>query len=115
MAFQVRGADGQALWAGGALRTADGTVARFGPQDVSFTTLRRWRSPRTGAVYPVAQEVAVRLASGERRWRLTPLMEDQELDSRRSGGPVYWAGAGRADDGARGSLERTGEVGPLKL
>jgi predicted secreted hydrolase len=114
MAFQVRGADGRALWAGGSLRSADGTIARFGPGDVAFTARRRWRSPRTGALYPVEQEVAVRLPGGERRWVLKPLFDDQELDSRSGGGPVYWEGAA-ATAGGRGYLELTGYVDPLKL
>jgi predicted secreted hydrolase len=115
MAFQVRAADGTPLWAGGTLRAADGRTRRFAPGEVRFTAVRRWRSPRTGGVYPVEQEVAVALPGGERRWRLTPLMDDQELDSRASGGPVYWEGAVQAPDGARGYLELTGYVGALKL
>jgi predicted secreted hydrolase len=115
MAFQVRTAAGQALWAGGALRDRSGQVVRFAPDQVRFLALRRWRSPRTGGAYPVAQEVRVRLPGGERAWRLTPLMDDQELDSRASGGPVYWEGAVTAQDGARGYLELTGYAAPLSL
>ncbi|MBP9232757.1 MAG: lipocalin family protein, partial [Phenylobacterium sp.] len=55
-----------------------------------------------------------RTPAGERRWRLTPLFDDQELDSRRTGGPGYWEGAVRAP-GARGYLELTGYVSPLKM
>ncbi|WP_414694164.1 lipocalin family protein [Phenylobacterium sp.] len=42
-------------------------------------------------------------------------MDDQELDSRASGGPIYWEGAVSAQDGARGYLELTGYVGTLRL
>ena len=42
------------------------------------------------------------------------MFDDQELDSRRTGGPVYWEGAVRAP-GARGYLELTGYVSPLKM
>ncbi|MFA7647204.1 MAG: carotenoid 1,2-hydratase [Phenylobacterium sp.] len=115
MAFQVRDAEGRALWAGGSLRGADGSLVRFASGDVRFTALRRWRSPRTGGDYPVSQEVAVRTPAGERRWRLSPLMDDQELDSRASGGPIYWEGAVSAPDGARGYLELTGYVQALRL
>lgn len=115
VAFQVRDAAGHALWTGGSLRTAGGEVVRFGPQDVRFTVARRWRSPRTGGLYPVAQEVVVRTPGGERRWTLSPLMDDQELDSRASGGPIYWEGAVTAPDGARGYLELTGYVEALRL
>lgn len=114
MAFEVRGADGRALWAGGSLRAADGRVTQFRPGDVSFATRRRWRSPRTGASYPVARDLTVRLPAGARRFTLTPLFDDQELDSRAGGGPVYWEGA-VTTQGGRGYLELTGYVAPLKL
>ena len=58
--------------------------------------------------------MVVRTPTGERRWRLTPLFDDQELDSRGTGGPVYWEGAVRAP-GGRGYLELTGYVAPLSL
>ena len=114
MAFQVRDAAGDAVWAGGSLRSADGTVVRFGPGDVRFESLRRWRSPRTGAVYPVERRLTVRLPEGPRTWTLRPLFDDQELDSRAAGGPIYWEGAVRTE-GGRGYLELTGYLGRLKL
>jgi predicted secreted hydrolase len=114
MAFQVRDASGHALWAGGSLRSPKGLVTRFKPGDVTFATRRRWRSPRTGADYPVDQVLTVQLPQGPRRFPLTPLFDDQELDSRAGGGPVYWEGAVRTD-GGRGYLELTGYVAPLKL
>ncbi len=98
MAFQVRDAKGRPLWAGGSLRAPDGAVTRLGPSDVAFTARRRWRSPRTGVDCPVEQT-------------LTPLFDDQELDSRPSG-PVYWEGAVRTT-GGRGYLELTGYLAPL--
>jgi predicted secreted hydrolase len=113
MAFQVRDAQGHALWAGGSLRAPDGRVTRLGPSDVTFATRRRWRSPRTGVDYPVEQTVSVKLGTGFRQFPLTPLLVDQELDSRPSG-PVYWEGAVRTN-GGRGYLELTGYLTPLKL
>jgi predicted secreted hydrolase len=113
MAFQVRDAKGHALWAGGSLRAPDGRVARLGPADVAFAARRRWRSPRTGVDYPVEQAVTLKLGTGLRQFPLTPLFDDQELDSRPSG-PVYWEGAVRTS-GGRGYLELTGYLAPLKL
>ena len=50
---------------------------------------------------------------------MTPLQDDQELDSRLSTGAVYWEGAVNVvRDGkpaGRGYLELTGYVKPLKL
>ncbi len=114
MAFQVRDAAGHALWAGGSLRAASGAVTRFKPSDVTFATRRRWRSPTTGANYPIDRVLTVQLPQGPRVFTLTPLFDDQELDSRAGGGPVYWEGAVRTQ-GGRGYLELTGYVAPLKL
>jgi predicted secreted hydrolase len=113
MAFQVRDAQGHALWAGGSLRAPNGAVTRLAPSDVAFAAKRRWRSPRTGVDYPVDQTLTLKLPAGPRQFPLMPLFDDQELDSRPSG-PVYWEGAVRTT-GGRGYLELTGYLAPLKL
>ena len=113
MAFQIRGEDGTALWAGGTYRDAQGSATTFQPGDVRFTTKRTWSSPRTGATYPVERGLTVRLPTGSRQWTLTPVFDDQELDSRPAG-PVYWEGLVQTEDG-RGYLELTGYLRPLKL
>src|SRR5262245_58959335 len=79
-AFRIRDRAGRAVWAGGSLREGGRTQA-FAPGDVAFTATRTWRSPRTGAVYPVEPVLSVRTGGGVRRWRLRPLFDDQELDS----------------------------------
>lgn len=112
-AFQVRDQQGQAVWAGGSLREADGRLTTFGPGDVRFVTRRQWTSPRTGARYPIVRDVQARTPAGPRVWRLEPLFDDQELDSRPVG-PVYWEGAVKTDSG-RGYLELTGYDAPLAL
>ena len=114
MAFRMRDKDGGSFWAGGTLRGADGRVRVLKPSEVRFTPLKRWRSPRTGAEYPVA----VRVEAGPLALDLEPLMDDQEMDARASTNTVYWEGAVRAkgEKGAgRGYLELTGYWKPLKL
>ena len=115
MAFRMRDAAGASLWSGGSLRDAQGKLRVLSPAEVCFTPVREWTSPRTGARYPV--EVTVR--AGEREFRLQPLLDDQELDSRASTGAVYWEGAVRAYSGAasvgRGYLEMTGYSGRLRM
>ena len=115
MAFQIRAKSGEKLWAHAALRDAKGRVTSYGPDQVSFIPQRRWRSPHTDAAYPVATDIH----TGTIAWRLTPLQDDQELDSRTSTGAVYWEGAVKLSrDGrpaGRGYLEMTGYVKPLKL
>ena len=108
MAFRLRGHDGQPLWSAATCRQAGGKTQVPPPQAVAFEPLRHWTSPRTGIAYPVAWRVRI----GARLLHLQPLMDDQELDSRRSTGAVYWEGAVRvAEDGremGRGYLEMTG-------
>jgi len=115
MAFRIRDRVGGTLWAGGTLRDAAGRVTVFGPDDVRFEPLRRWRSPRTDIEYPVA----MRVVAGTFDTVLGPLMDDQELDARASVGTVYWEGAvhARRDDrvAGRGYLELTGYGAPLRL
>ncbi len=116
-AFRIRRKDGGSpLYAYASLR-ADGAapVRTFAPAEVRFETLSRWESPRTRAVYAVAQRITV----GERVFETRPLFPDQELDSRATTGAVYWEGAstllqeGRAI--GRGYLEMTGYVTPIVL
>ena len=107
MAFRIRRKDGSALWAGGSFRRADGRTVVLGPNDVAFTPLATWRSRATGAVYPVLQELSIRIDGQIVRRRLRPLFAAQELDARSSGLPVYWEGA-VSTAGGRGYLELTG-------
>ncbi|NID14849.1 lipocalin-like domain-containing protein [Luteibacter yeojuensis] len=111
--FRVRDASGRQMWAGGSLRDAGGALLVFGPDDVRFETRRAWRSPRTGASYPVETTLSVATPSGTKRYRVRPLMDDQELDTRPTGGPVYWEGAVRVD-GGKGYLELVGYGGKLR-
>ena len=114
MAFRIRDAQGGVVWAGGSYRRPDGRTTRFAPTDIRFTPFRRWRSLRTGAIYPVGQIISLRLPEGTRRYRLAPLFDDQELDARGAGLPVYWEGAVRTTGGT-GYLELTGYAGRLRM
>ena len=115
MAFQIRAKQGGKVWAYAALRDAQGNMTLFDPDQVEFTPIRSWRSPHTEAVYPVA----MRIRTGEIEWRLTPLLDDQELDSRQSTAAVYWEGAVMLTKDNKpagwGYLELTGYVKPLTL
>jgi predicted secreted hydrolase len=115
MAFQIRSKTGEPIWAHALLRDRSGELSHFGPRDVKFQPVRQWRSPRTGASYPVA----TRIVTGPISWTLDPLLDDQELDSRLSTGAIYWEGAVTITrDGqraGRGYLEMTGYAKALKL
>lgn len=115
MAFRMRDAAGKVLWSSASWMAPGGEVERFGPAAVAFTPLRRWRSPRSGAEYPVAMTIDI----GGRRLRIEPLMDDQELDARAGTGTLYWEGAVRVyrDDRelGRGYLELTGYWRPMRM
>ena len=115
MAFRLRDPDNQALWSAATLRPAAGGAATFPPSEVTFEALRHWRSPRTDISYPVAW----RLRVGHREFELQALLDDQELDSRRSTGAIYWEGAIRLSEGGRevgrGYLEMTGYGERIRL
>ena len=114
MAFRMRRSDGTALWAGGTFRRADGSSVTLKPAQISFQTNQLWKSPRTNATYPVSQMLKIEMPEGTREFPLTPLFQDQELDGRTSGLPVYWEGAVTTPGGS-GYLELTGYVDPLKM
>jgi predicted secreted hydrolase len=61
----------------------------------------RWRSPASGAVYPLPLKLEAWGAS----WTLEPLLADQELRTRQGAGITYWEGACRVLD------SRAAEVG----
>jgi predicted secreted hydrolase len=129
MAFRMRDSQGGARWAAATLRSpvgsgdtssgAAGSDSRrtFEPDEVEWMPLATWRSPRTGVEYPVRWRVRV----GEQVFRVEPLLQDAELDSRASTGVLYWEGPVRLLDDAsgrelgRGYLELTGYGGRLDL
>ncbi|MCB1967656.1 MAG: lipocalin family protein, partial [Candidatus Accumulibacter sp.] len=75
--------------------------------------VRNWSSPRSGASYPV--EIEIRL--GELTLRTAPVLDDQELSTRRPAPVVYWEGLVHVEGGLRGRgyLEMTGYAAHLQL
>lgn len=115
-AFQLRRRDGSALWAGGSHRSGSGALTIFGADDLRWTPGRRWRSPVTGANYPLAWQLATPVGA----FRVRALLDAQELDSRQGTGTLYWEGLSELlDSGGRrvglGYLEMTGYAGTLRL
>jgi predicted secreted hydrolase len=115
-AFVLRRADGSTLWAGGSWRRPAEAARTFAADEVHFTAGRVWRSPASGASYPVQWS----LDTPAGRHSVRALIDDQELDSRASTGTIYWEGLSELLDaqGRRvglGYLEMTGYAAALQL
>ncbi|MDP9901456.1 lipocalin-like domain-containing protein [Variovorax ginsengisoli] len=115
-AFHLRREDGSALWGGGSFRTRDGVLRFFRNDEVRFTRLHAWTSPRTRATYPT--QWRVQTPSGD--FEVHALLDDQELDSSGSTGAIYWEGLSELRDAqgrrvGRGYLEMTGYAARLRL
>jgi predicted secreted hydrolase len=93
----------------------DSEQKSLGASLVTFKALRRWRSPRSGASWPVAQ----RLTVNGRVLEVHPLLDDQELDTRGSTGVTYWEGAVTVIEAGRvvgrGYLELTGYAQAMRI
>ncbi len=69
---------------------ASGKSAQLGFQDFKILSTRSWTSPHSGAVYPSAWTVEI--PSRNVSLTIVPVMQDQELDTRKSTGVIYWEG-----------------------
>ena len=83
--------------------------------EIIWKTRKTWRSPRSGAIYPVEQSIFI----NEVEYGIIPLMNDQEVDGLQSTGNFYWEGAvtlvsGKKEIGV-GYLELTGYAAPLSI
>lgn len=75
----------------GSLVTSDGTVIHIRNDQMRIEPLAKWRSPKSGATYPMGWRIAVpqfRVAL-----TLTSLLENQELVTKQSTQVTYWEGA----------------------
>jgi predicted secreted hydrolase len=92
MLYVIRRRDGRPdTTSSGSLVTSDGTVIHLRRDQMRIETTARWRSPKSGATYPMGWRIAVpqfRIAL-----TLTPLLENQELVTKQSTQVTYWEGA----------------------
>jgi predicted secreted hydrolase len=113
MAFRIRDATGATVHAHACLREASGNIQRYPATDLSFVPLRHWQSPRNGARYPVQLEIRF----GRHAVRTRPVLDDQELASRRPLPISYWEGLVELEGSLRGHgyLEMTGYAASMSL
>lgn len=116
MLFQLRGSDGRAgAHSSGTVARAGRAPVRLGAGAFSMTPGRTWRSPGSGARYPV--EWTIEIPQERLRVNVSPAVDAQEVTGTRSG-VSYWEGlidvAGTRDGrpvGGSGYLEMTGYAG----
>jgi predicted secreted hydrolase len=121
--FRIRDANGKAIHEYAAMRQSNGEVANFKP---TFIAKEFWVSSRTAVRYPIAWQIdleSINQSKPSFSLLISPLLQDQELDGRRSTGTIYWEGAVEALRQntnqrqllGRGYLELTGYHQPVKL
>jgi len=114
MIFRLRRKDGTIdSHSAGTYVDGEGHAKHLTHADFSLTPLNTWRSPRTGASYPVHWRMQV--PSLGITLDVSAIYEAQELISEESNGPNYWEGA-VTYSGSRtgvGYLEMTGYDKPL--
>ncbi len=115
-AFRLRRPDGTPVWDGGSFRPRGGDTYPFSRGEVVFSAQRKWKSPLSGATYPV--EWLVRTPADI--YTVKAIVDNQELDSRASTGAIYWEGLSDLFDSngkrvGHGYLEMTGYTQRLRL
>ena len=116
MAFRIRNRAGEAFWDGGAHRSASGELRVFRRGETQWRPLRRWTSAASQATYPVAWALTTPVGA----FRIEALVDNQELDSSRSTGAIYWEGLSDLKNASgtrvgRGYLEMTGYAAALRM
>lgn len=92
MLYVIRRGDGTPdVTSSGSLVTHDGRVIRIRHDQLSIRPLAKWRSPKSGATYPVDWEVDVPALG--LKLRVRPVMNAQELITTGSTQVTYWEGA----------------------
>jgi predicted secreted hydrolase len=117
MLFQMRRADGRRdPHSSGTIVDAAGRAQALRAEDFTLVAGEPWRSPKSGARYPISWSIAI--PGGGLEMDVRAALPDQELRTERSTGVTYWEGAidvrgryrGRVVTGL-GYLEMTGYVG----
>ncbi|HVS31646.1 MAG TPA: lipocalin-like domain-containing protein [Thermoanaerobaculia bacterium] len=114
MLYQIRRRDGSPdVTSSGSLITDRGEVIHITADQMRVEPVSRWRSPESGATYPMGWRLAV--PGLKLSLVLKPVMEAQELITRRSTQITYWEGAvdvtgsfGNVSVSGAGYVEMTG-------
>ncbi len=121
MLYLMRRKDGSVdPYSSGTLVLADGATKHLALKDFHIEVLERWKSPKSGANYPMKWKVAIPSEGIE--LEILPAFSDQELITNRSTRVTYWEGAVKASGrfgqkaiSGAGYVEMTGYAGKLTL
>ena len=92
MLYVIRRSDGSPdVTSSGSFITDTGEVIQIRNADMKIEPLSRWRSPRSGATYPMGW--TIRVPSLKIALTVKPLLENQELVTKASTQVTYWEGA----------------------
>lgn len=92
MCYQLRNSLGEpSAYSSGTYVDEHGSVTSLSSKDFEIEPIGIWKSPRSGAEYPSVWRIKV--PSLLLDLRVTPVAEDQELDTRGTTMIVYWEGA----------------------
>lgn len=90
MLYFIRGARGEALRVDGSVVGPDGELTVLGAGDFAVTATAEWTSATTGTTYPSGW--LLEIPGLDLAMSVTPTLLDQELDTRRTTGVIYWEG-----------------------
>lgn len=112
--YRMRRSDGTPAWAGAALRRPGRPDQVFHSEEVVMKPGQIWRSPSSGAQYPVSWTIELAGA----RYTVKARMREQEVDGGNEIGDVFWEGLSDLLDAqdkliGTGYLEMTGYAAEL--
>src|SRR5579885_256200 len=119
MFYQFRRKDGSRdSFSSGTFVDREGRAHSLSANDFEMQPRDKWRSPHSGAQYPIVWRIRVPRLGFETE--ISAAMPDQELRTEESSGVTYWEGSIGAQGArnktpvtGRGYLEMTGYAGPL--
>ncbi|MEZ5308186.1 MAG: lipocalin family protein [Pyrinomonadaceae bacterium] len=92
MVYQLRDSKGDVSpYSSGLLVAVDGSSEHLDADKFKIETLEKWESPNSGAEYPSRWTISI--PEKEIKLEVTPILNDQELDTRGTTMIVYWEGA----------------------
>jgi predicted secreted hydrolase len=121
MLYLMRRKDGSVdSYSSGTLVKADGSTRHLKLKEYRVEVLERWKSPASGANYPMQWKVAV--PSEQMELEIAPAFQNQELITNRSTRVTYWEGVVAIKGAVRnkpvagqGYVEMTGYAGKLNF